>query len=39
VPIMVEGRRDNIKITRPEDLPMAELILKMQSDAVAEQGV
>ncbi|MGH1373310.1 MAG: 2-C-methyl-D-erythritol 4-phosphate cytidylyltransferase [Cellvibrionaceae bacterium] len=30
VPLMVEGRRDNIKITRPEDLPMAELILKMQ---------
>lgn len=31
VPLMVEGRRDNIKITRPEDLPMAELILKIQS--------
>jgi len=30
VPLMVEGRRDNIKITRPEDLPMAELILKLQ---------
>ncbi len=28
VPLMVEGRRDNIKITRPEDLPMAELILQ-----------
>ncbi len=31
VPLMVEGRRDNIKITRPEDLPMAELILKIQN--------
>lgn len=31
VPLMVEGRRDNIKITRPEDLPMAELILNMQN--------
>jgi len=29
-PCMVEGRRDNIKITRPEDLPMAELILSQQ---------
>lgn len=29
VPLMVEGRRDNIKVTRPEDLPMAELILRM----------
>lgn len=29
-PVMVEGRRDNIKVTRPEDLPMAELILKLQ---------
>ena len=26
-PIMVEGQSDNIKITRPEDLPLAELIL------------
>ncbi len=26
-PLMVEGRRDNIKITRPEDLAMAERIL------------
>ncbi len=31
VPLMVEGRRDNIKITRPEDLPMAELILATQN--------
>jgi len=30
-PCMVEGRRDNIKITRPEDLPMAELILSQQA--------
>lgn len=30
VPLMVEGRRDNIKVTRPEDIPMAELILKLQ---------
>lgn len=27
-PAVVEGRRDNIKVTRPEDLPVAELILK-----------
>jgi 2-C-methyl-D-erythritol 4-phosphate cytidylyltransferase len=32
-PLMVEGRRDNIKITRPEDLPMAELILNTQANA------
>lgn len=31
-PCMVEGRRDNLKITRPEDLPMAELILSQQAD-------
>ncbi|NIB39798.1 2-C-methyl-D-erythritol 4-phosphate cytidylyltransferase [Pseudomaricurvus alkylphenolicus] len=30
-PLMVEGRRDNIKITRPEDLPLAELTLKLQA--------
>lgn len=30
VPLMVEGRRDNIKVTRPEDIPIAELILKLQ---------
>jgi 2-C-methyl-D-erythritol 4-phosphate cytidylyltransferase len=34
LPLMVEGRRDNIKVTRPEDLPMAELILRM----LIEQG-
>lgn len=32
VPLMVEGRRDNIKVTRPEDIPMAELILRLQSE-------
>lgn len=29
-PRIVEGRRDNIKITRPEDLPLAELVLQQQ---------
>ncbi len=29
-PLMVEGRRDNIKVTRPEDLAMVELILQRQ---------
>lgn len=29
-PMMIEGRRDNMKVTRPEDLAMAEVILKMQ---------
>ena len=29
-PAIVEGRRDNIKVTRPEDLPVAELILKSE---------
>ena len=33
VPLIVEGRRDNIKVTRPEDLPMAELILRLQQTA------
>jgi len=27
-PIMVEGYSDNIKVTRPEDLPLAELIMR-----------
>lgn len=31
VPLMVEGNGDNIKITRPEDLPLAEMILKKQN--------
>lgn len=30
-PLIVEGRRDNIKITRPEDLAMAGLILELQN--------
>lgn len=30
-PYMVEGQRDNIKVTRPEDLSMAELILQQQA--------
>lgn len=30
-PIMVEGHRDNIKVTLPEDLMMAEMILKAQA--------
>ncbi|MEL7401186.1 MAG: 2-C-methyl-D-erythritol 4-phosphate cytidylyltransferase [Pseudomonadota bacterium] len=29
-PAIVEGRRDNIKVTRPEDLPVAELILNSE---------
>ena len=29
-PLMVQGRNDNIKITRPEDLAIAELILQQQ---------
>lgn len=31
VPLMVEGRRDNIKVTCPEDIAMAELILQQQN--------
>jgi 2-C-methyl-D-erythritol 4-phosphate cytidylyltransferase len=29
-PVLVEGHADNIKITRPEDLPLAELYLRQQ---------
>ncbi len=29
-PLMVEGHADNLKITRPEDLPLAELYLQQQ---------
>jgi 2-C-methyl-D-erythritol 4-phosphate cytidylyltransferase len=32
-PRMVEGHADNIKITRPEDLPLAEYFLKQQAEA------
>jgi 2-C-methyl-D-erythritol 4-phosphate cytidylyltransferase len=31
-PIMVEGHADNLKITRPEDLPLAEYFLGRQMD-------
>lgn len=30
-PQLVSGRRDNIKVTHPEDLPLAELLLKSHS--------
>jgi 2-C-methyl-D-erythritol 4-phosphate cytidylyltransferase len=30
-PLLVEDRRDNIKITRPEDLPLAEYLLQQQA--------
>jgi len=33
-PLVVEGRRDNIKVTRPEDLAIAEAIYKYQLDDV-----
>jgi 2-C-methyl-D-erythritol 4-phosphate cytidylyltransferase len=29
-PLVVEDRRDNIKVTHPEDLPLAEMILRQQ---------
>ncbi len=32
VPKVVEGRPDNIKITRPEDMPLAELFLRRQAE-------
>ena len=32
-PLMVEGRGDNIKITRPCDLPLAEMYLAQQESA------
>ena len=31
-PIMVEGHADNLKITRPEDLPLAAYFLDRQLD-------
>ena len=31
MPLIVEGRPDNIKITRPEDLPLAEFYMEQQS--------
>lgn len=30
-PLMVQGRSDNIKVTRPEDLPIAAMILQQQA--------
>jgi 2-C-methyl-D-erythritol 4-phosphate cytidylyltransferase len=35
VPRMVEGRADNIKVTRPEDLALAGLFLRQQQDELA----
>ena len=32
VPRIVEGRPDNVKITRPEDMPLAELFLRRQAE-------
>ena len=32
-PRLLEGRTDNIKITRPEDLKLAEFYLQQQSTA------
>jgi 2-C-methyl-D-erythritol 4-phosphate cytidylyltransferase len=34
-PLLVEGRADNIKITRPEDLPLAEFLLQQQRQVAA----
>lgn len=31
-PLVVEDQRDNIKVTHPEDLPLAEMILQQQFD-------
>lgn len=33
-PLMVHGRSDNIKITRPEDLPIAAMILQQQVHSI-----
>ena len=32
-PLMVEGHADNLKITRPEDLPLAEHYLRAEAGA------
>jgi 2-C-methyl-D-erythritol 4-phosphate cytidylyltransferase len=32
-PLLVEGARDNLKITYPEDLPLAEVFLRFQAEA------
>ena len=36
-PKVVEGRNDNIKITRPDDLPLAAFILHLQENRMHEQ--
>ena len=36
-PLLVTGRRDNIKITHPEDLPFAELLLAHQQSTLEKQ--
>jgi 2-C-methyl-D-erythritol 4-phosphate cytidylyltransferase len=35
---MVEGAPDNIKVTRPEDLPIAETLLRRRTGGVGEDG-
>lgn len=37
VPLIVEGNGDNIKITRPDDLPLAEMILQKQNHNTVEK--
>ena len=32
VPLIVQGRSDNIKITRPEDLPIAAILMQQQNN-------
>jgi 2-C-methyl-D-erythritol 4-phosphate cytidylyltransferase len=34
--ILVEGRPDNIKVTHPEDLPLAEFLKKLQENELCE---
>lgn len=31
-PLLIEGRRDNLKVTRPEDLPLAEYLLSLPQE-------
>lgn len=38
-PLMIEGHADNIKITRPEDLPLAEFYLERQHNLAALDSV
>jgi 2-C-methyl-D-erythritol 4-phosphate cytidylyltransferase len=37
-PLLVEGRSDNLKITRPEDLALAEFYLAARADHSARVG-